>query len=155
MAFWDWAFEPFISGTPGDHNGAAARAFLEEMESMLETRGVAKTVPVALRVVEVLSATLTARALEQAVYTKGVVQQEENDADPKLHPFLEAMAKAMERRRKALSELEDSCARVGKPIEAGLAETLRPLLKRADGVLEDALDYERRKKARKPKNPGS
>ncbi|MDX9972721.1 MAG: hypothetical protein RBU21_07020, partial [FCB group bacterium] len=106
MAFWDWAFDPFVAGTPGDEGGAAARAFLEEMETMLKARGIPKSVPVALRLVEVLSATLTARALELSVYDKGVVQHADDGADPKLHPFLEAMAKAVERRRKARSDLE-------------------------------------------------
>jgi hypothetical protein len=58
------------------------------------------------------------------------------------------MAKAMERRRKALSELEESFSPGGKPQEVGLADALRPLLKRADGVLDEALEYERKKQAR-------
>jgi hypothetical protein len=35
------------------------------------------------------------------------------------------------------------------PKEIGLADALRPLLKRADGVLDEALEYERKKQARK------
>ncbi|MDX9975522.1 MAG: hypothetical protein RBU21_21225, partial [FCB group bacterium] len=108
----------------------------------------------ALRLVEVLSATLTARALEQSVYDKGVVQHADDGADPKLHPFLEAMAKAMERRRKALSELEDSCACAGKPAEFNLADSLRPLLKRTEGILEECLEPARKSTARRTaRNP--
>lgn len=154
MIFWDWAFNPFVSGTPGDDDGTAARAYLAEMEAMLKERGIPKSVPVALRLVEVLSATLTARALEQAVYDKGVVQGGTDEVDPKLHPLVEAMAKAMERRRKALSELEESCACAGKPAEFNLPDALRPLLKRTEGVLEDALEFERKRTSRKTSQAG-
>jgi len=151
MTFWDWVFAPFLAGTPGDPDGSAARAFLGEMEELLTACGVAKTPLVALRVVEVLSATLTGRALEEPLYAEGIVQgplsAEKAQTRPSLHPFLEASAKVLDRRRKALTELEDACTRTGgAPMEIGLADEMKPILKKAEGVLEEVLAYKPRKR---------
>ena len=49
------------------------------------------------------------------------------------------VGKAQERLRKALKEFEDSTALEPESSGSGLANLLRPLLKNADGVLEEAL----------------
>jgi hypothetical protein len=67
------------------------------------------------------------------------------DVDEKNHgeqAQWEALGKAQERLRKAVKELEEYYARTGSPIEIGLADLMKPVLKRAEGVLEDALEFE-------------
>ena len=44
--------------------------------------------------------------------------------------------------RKAMKDLEDCCAKAGTPITPGIAESFKPMLKRAAGVMDDALRYE-------------
>ncbi len=50
----------------------------------------------------------------------------------------EAVGKARERMRKAMKELEDFCDRAGKPIEEGLADTVKPIMKKTEGLAEKA-----------------
>lgn len=145
MSFGEWLFGPFLNGTPGDEDGQAARTFLAEMDSVLASRGVTESALLALRLEEVLSATMTVRALEEAVHGKGVVLCEEGEERSTLNPFLEPLCKAHERRRKALTELEETCGAAANPVPTNLADFMKPILKRAEGVLEESLVPGRRK----------
>ncbi len=144
MSLWQMLTDPFLHGTPDDPGGVRARAALSALEALLDRCGVERTAPVAVRAVEVLSTLLIVCRIEEALVDAGVLRVEADDAGARtsLHELLEPLAKWHERRRKALRELEDVCARSGTPLDAGLADTLKPLLRQADGVLEDALRFE-------------
>jgi len=68
----------------------------------------------------------------------------------------DVVGKAYERLRKAMRELDDFYVREGKPGNAGIADAMRPLFKKADGVLKEALATQaskgkKQKRTRKPK----
>lgn len=67
----------------------------------------------------------------------------------KLDPgAIEAVGKARDRLRKATKEFEDMVADAGPPPELSFADSMKPILERADGVLEEAMAFETRKKKR-------
>ncbi|MEA3364875.1 MAG: hypothetical protein U9Q79_04465, partial [Candidatus Hydrogenedentes bacterium] len=66
-----------------------------------------------------------------------------------VHPMVEKATKARERVRKALQELEEACKTTAAAGGSGaLAEEAAPLLRLGDGVLDDALAFEKRKQKR-------
>lgn len=129
-------------------------------ESVLEDRDIEPTPFVVLRLHDVITQYRLARRIEAAVFAEGIVntpQPEPNSAtkpdtngtkrrpavkDTGLHPGLDALTKAWDRVRKALHDLEAACA----PDKGGripsLADVAAPLLERADGVIEQALEAE-------------
>ena len=107
--------------------------FVAEMSQLLAACGVAPTPTVVLRVHDVATTLTIALALEDPLL-EGLAAGEEMPASA-----VESAAKARERWRKAMKELEDSCARAGSPIDQGLPDEVCPLLRKADGVLEAAL----------------
>lgn len=144
---------------------AVVEALCREMTSLLEDRGVEMTPLAALRVEDVLVGHLTVRALAAVLRRDGVtlelpVRTREKDpadsgsAPPPakslvVHPAVEALGKAQERLRKAMNELEETCARAGAPMAKGLGSRMKPILKQAEGVLEDALEYAEAERERK------
>lgn len=141
-------FAPYLEGMHGDAGGILARAFLQECHTWLSRHGIDPTPSVALRLVEVLSLTLTSRSLEQTLSLEHVVTPPPHDAPSPTgrstpHPLLETLAKAQERLRKALKELDECLPRGSTAGETGLADELRPLLMQSQGILEDALVHGR------------
>ena len=64
--------------------------------------------------------------------------------------LIETMGKAAERWRIAVKDLENYLVKTGAPAQIALADVMKPILKRAEGVLEDALAFEAaRQKKRK------
>lgn len=59
-------------------------------------------------------------------------------------PTLEALGKARERYRNAMKELMKEA---GESETGGLADIMMPILEEAEGVLEDAIEFEARKKS--------
>jgi hypothetical protein len=93
-----------------------------------------------LRLEDVLSSYLVVRRLQQAVWLTETEEHESGRAGvAAIAAAAESLAKARERLRKAMKELEDLCAKTGTPIDVGLADRVQPLLERTKGVLEDAL----------------
>lgn len=139
-------FAPYLEGMHGDDGGTLARALVEECLGAFARRGLDVTPSLALRLVEVLSLTLTSRRLEQTLSLEQVVAPPPHDgaaptARSTPHPLLETLAKTQERLRKALKELDECLPRGGASVEVGIADELRPLLMQSHGVLDDALAY--------------
>jgi len=63
-------------------------------------------------------------------------------------PAVEAVGKARDRLRKATKEFEDMLGDAGRAAERSFADSMKPILERAGGVLEDAIEFEARKKKR-------
>jgi len=107
--------------------------FVAEMSQLLAVCGVAPTPTIVLRVHDVATTLTIALAIEDPLL-EGLA------AGGEMPPSaVESAAKARERWRKAMKELEESCARAGSPIDQGLPDEVRPLLRKAEGVLEAAL----------------
>jgi len=141
-------------------------------ETLLESRSVAPSPFVVLRMHDVITQYRVARSIERAVFAEGVVRDHapeggaQNGADTGaaengrkrnaaakqkadavvLHPSIEPLAKAWDRMRKALHDLEAVCGPETNGHVPSLADLATPLLKRADGVLEEAVAAEEDRK---------
>ncbi len=118
-------------------------AFMEALRSGIRevcaANGASFTPLLALRIEDLVLASL---ALRRVLDGFAVQDTELTPADHEL------LNKAIERRRKAVREIEDACQRAGTPLEQGLADEMAPLIAKADGVLEDALAFEQHKHAK-------
>ncbi len=146
------------------------------LEELFASRGVDVTPTVSLRAMEVITWAYIAREIQGTVSSDGVTVQEEQkeqkkrkkeegasggtDADAatttaekkktdwRLHPAVEALAKTWERLRKAMKELEDTCKNAGTPVNKGLPDIVKPLLEKTEGILEEALEHEKKRRAK-------
>jgi hypothetical protein len=114
-----------------------AHAFTEALRAHLDGHGVAPSPLVVARAADVQASLVDLVRIEDAHALEACGAGEATAKDAVARA--EAAGKARERLRKAMKELEDSCAKAGTPIEKGLADRMRPLLKRAEGVLEESL----------------
>ena len=124
---------------------------LEEALAPHLAAGPGRLPALALRAEELVVAWLTARRMEDVLRNEGVcrMQQENAKLFKEVHPVVEKAMKARERVRKALQELEDACKTTAAAGGSGaLSEEAEPLLRLGDGVLEDAVDFEKRKQKR-------
>ena len=67
--------------------------------------------------------------------------------------LIETLGKTTERWRRAVKDLEDYLMKTGAPAQISLPDLMKPIIKQAEGVLEDALEFEARKQ-KKRKNSG-
>ena len=137
-------------------------------ETLLESRGVDPSPFVVLRMHDVITQYRVARSIEREVFTQGVVSApgsvcrdehgQENGrkgsngvehaaASVSLHAGVEPLAKAWDRTRKALNELESVCGAPTDGHTPSLADLAAPILERADGVLEEAVAAENERRA--------
>ena len=123
---------------------------VEGIEAMAQERGLPVTPVVLLRAQDVLVHYLVARRLDEALASEGVTVSSQKDGKitTALHPCVEALGKARERLRKTMKELEDMFGLAHGPANQGLPDIMKPIVKRAEGVLEDALEFEQRKRGR-------
>lgn len=121
-----------------------AEAWRAGMNDTYERHGVERTPLLILREEDVLMSFLTVRRMEESIAAarNEKASEETRAGQPTIAAQIEAAGKARERMRKAVKELEESCARAGTPIAVGIADTVRPLLKRSQGVIEDAVAFE-------------
>ena len=128
-----------------------ARRFAEAMLTLFEEAGVAPSPLIMLRVDDVLSSYLVARRLEEALWQADAEETETGRGRAaSFAAAAEPLAKARERLRKAMKELEDLCTKAGTPIDAGLAAHVAPLLEKTRGVLEAALRREQENRRQAP-----
>ena len=114
-----------------------SRAFITLL-SALDLDGVPT---VLARMYEVLVAFIIAFRIDEELWAQGVMLQEKDKngqftGKKYLNPLVEQSAKAHERLRKAMKELEDTCAKAGKPINEGLPDKVRDLMKKAELAIE-------------------
>ena len=121
---------------PEEH--AVHAAFVRAMAEELAARGVRWTPLVALRLDNVSVAYLMVRRTERGLEPDA---GDEPAARDRL-AAVEQSGKARERMAKMIKELEDACAKAGTPIDTCLADRMQPLLRRTEGVIEDALQFE-------------
>jgi len=126
------------------------RAFARDMAGLFAGHGVAHSPLLILQVADVCESYLLVRRFEDAIHEDGLFPQKKREPEGPLgniSPAVEPLGKARDRWRKAVKDLEDACARAGTPIDKGLADALKPIVRQADGVLEDALAFEAAKEA--------
>jgi hypothetical protein len=140
--------------------GLDTDGFRERVVAFLEERGVPTNHPtVEVRIADVTTWWRVVRDFEKTVQKDGVTlarkplpagsgDKATPPADWKPHPAVEAMAKAWERLRRAVKELEDMCGQTVAPAPTDLGSEMKPLIEQTRGVLEDALEFERKKRER-------
>ncbi len=111
------------------------RRFIRGMEPVLAERGVAHTPLLALRVHDVLVSYVLVRRLEAGLFPGTTAEHGDERA---VAAVVEAVSRARERMRKAMKELEDACTKAGTPIDTGLADVVKPLLRATAGLAEEA-----------------
>lgn len=68
--------------------------------------------------------------------------------------LVEALGRVAQRWRTAVKDLEEFLEKTGSPAQMSLPDRMRPIIKQAEGVLEDAIEFESRKQ-KKGKSPES
>lgn len=135
-----------------EEESKTARVFLTAMAHFFEQHGVVVTPFVVLRTEGLLADTVVARRIESVFRERPNLLAPGKDGAPEcasnVIPAVETAGKLRERSRKTMKELEETCEKAGTSIDKGLAGKMLPVLKRAEGVLEDALGFEEKKQRR-------
>jgi hypothetical protein len=89
---------------------------------------------------------LIGQRLLERVQLHGVMI-DRKDSTPIMNPALEAWAKSQERLRKVMKELMQQYHRENGDGPVNIAKMMTPILKECEGILEDAMEFEARKKS--------
>ncbi|NIA13263.1 MAG: hypothetical protein GWP08_04225 [Nitrospiraceae bacterium] len=131
---------------------SVAACLWDAIVDMFCRRGVEQTPIVLLRGDDVVASFLVVRRLERRLVRNDGdcdALEEKKPARNMELQLVEALGRARERLRKAMKELEDSCGKAGTPNEVCIQDQMKPILKKAEGILEDALEFEARKQRRR------
>jgi len=104
------------------------RRFVKSLEGHCTALGVAWTPLLGVRLRDIAVCHLLVLRVEDAL-----LQEDADTVDPKGSlptVVAEAIGKAQERTRKAMKELEEYCVKAGTPIDQGLADMMRPIIRR-------------------------
>ena len=97
---------------------------------------------------EIVCLRITAWRLERTLWADGLFPaRKEGGVTGPVHPGLDALAKTRERYRKAMKEFLDRFEEAEGAPDGGLTEAVARVLKKGEGVLEDAMEFEARKKS--------
>jgi len=107
------------------------RKFVRDVERLLRERGVAENLLLALRVDDLVVSWLLARRIEGGL---ALEPEDGAAATPAITSAqADAIGKNRERLRKSVKDLEDYCARAGTPIDTGLADAMKPVIRQVQG----------------------
>ena len=143
-------FKTLSAGAPwmSDGDRTAHRRMLTALRRFVHRMGVKETPLLALHAADLTATALLVGRMERelAGFAAGAGETMPNhdtrETDARLRALIalaDAIGKTRERMRKAMKELEDYCTRAGTPIDAGIADIMKPIVKKADGVLEEIL----------------
>jgi hypothetical protein len=107
--------------------------FMRDMMALFEAGGVAISPLIALRLQDVYAHFRMVQMLEARL---AAAECAEAVVDKDLLTLVEAVAKARERLRKSVNELEDCGGKAGAPLEGGIADVLMPLFEQYGDVLD-------------------
>jgi len=109
--------------------------FMVLIRRLFKARGIQDTPLIALRAIDVGIHCLLVRRLE-LVLTPTVKENGEITLDIS-GAMADHIGKTRERLRKAIRELEDACARLGSPVDVGIADQLLPLVRETRDLLQN------------------
>ncbi len=141
-------FKTLSAGAPwmSDEDRATHQRMLTALRRFFHRMGVKETPLLALHAADLTATALLVARMERelAGFAAGETtpNQDTREADARLRALIalaDAIGKARERMRKAMKELEDYCTHAGTPIDAGIADIMKPIVKKADGVIEETL----------------
>ncbi|HOZ48071.1 MAG TPA: hypothetical protein PLO37_21050 [Candidatus Hydrogenedentes bacterium] len=133
-----------------DAERALAEALVGDFAELFGQCGVAETASLKMRTEDVIVSYLHVRRVEHLLAPSVVEAATATTANEER--VIDAAGRARERLRKAMKELEDYCTRAGAPIDQGIAGLMKPILKKAEGVIEDALAFEQKKERKRSKS---
>jgi len=121
-----------------DSERELAKDTVRRLRRLFKSRGVTETPLIALRVDDLCASLLLAQRAEDAL-----VRLPTLDPDPskvvgeRAAAAIESAGRARERLRKAMKELEQACAKMGTPVDIGIADRMKPIMRKAAGVIEE------------------
>ncbi len=111
------------------------KKFVAAIARLFSGYGVEETPLLTLRVGDVAIHHLLVRRLEKGLAP--VVDNQGERVAELSGALADQIGKGRERLRKAVRELEDACARLGRPIDVGLADRMLPLVRKTQDLLHD------------------
>jgi len=136
-----------------DDERAVAAAFIRDFVGVFGRCGVDTTATLKIRTDDVIVSYLHVCRIE-AKLGVSVMADGEGTAAPTVDEerVIDVAGRARELLRKAMKDREDYCTRAGAPINRGIASLMKPILKKAEGVMEEALAFEERKRRKRSKS---
>ncbi len=132
---------PFTRPWLSEHEAERSAKRYEALSDWVERRGAEETPAVGMLKEDLVMNDLLLLRLEEQLWTwKEPATDDKKTGRDKELALLEAYGRWQDRRRRAMNEFEDQIARTGTPLGGGLADQLKPLLKKTEGVLDDAID---------------
>ncbi len=109
------------------------KRFIAQVRRMFDARGVGESPLLTLRVSDVGIHWLLVLRLERGLMS----EQDGPDADAAVlsGALADQIGKARERMRKSIRDLEDACARLGTPIDVGVADRMLPMVRKTKDLL--------------------
>ena len=121
-----------------DEERLAMKRFMASVRRLFKARNVQESPLLTLRVVDVGVHYLLARRLETALSPR---VDDEGAAVLEISGALaDQIGKTRERLRKAIRELEDACARLGAPVDVGIADEVAPMARATRDLLHGQAD---------------
>lgn len=108
------------------------RRVIYRIRRIMKNCGVEETLLLIFRIEDVAIAHLLVRRLEEKLNAPSA---ENNEKPIAFSALVDAINKARERLNKAMQHLEDYCQKAGTPIDGGIADTLKPIIKKAERIL--------------------
>lgn len=132
------------------------REYVAQMCRFLEDRQIEQTPLLLIQMQDVLAQLLVSRQIDGALNSGGALGtklQAAGDGRSRALTLVEAAGKSRERLRRAMKDLSDATKTAGSPAHQSLAEVMKPILKKAQGALEEALGQDARKKTKRRARP--
>ena len=123
-----------------------AEAYLRNLNAELKERQIVETPRILLLADQVLASYLVVRLIEQRLWSCSPPKDDEEPGTVKACQLMpieasgKASSTARERHRKSIRDIEEACAK-GTARPLGIADRMKPVFKKAEGVLEEILAH--------------
>lgn len=117
-------------------------SFVDEIQSFLSEKSVKPTPFLRLRVEWLATLVVLRNRNEAGLADVKLKKPADPDSAKTMSILLDNLFKLWERMQKVMNEIEDYCAKAGTPIDKGLADKVKPLLQRTEGIIESLLARE-------------
>lgn len=126
---------PWLLPTENERYGR----FHDDVDQLLTDRDVVVTPLIAGRVEEIAILDILIQRLLGILKTLVPADQTVEKVNRDIIACIETLLRALEKWRKAMNELEEGCAKAGTPIDLGIADKVKPMLRQTQGVMGKAL----------------
>ena len=126
----EWC-EPWMT----DEEKRVMKKQMAAMRRLFIKGGVPESPFISMRAIDIGIHHLMVRRLEAKLETDNAPA----DSAPNCAQLVEQIGKTRERMRKSMRELEEACARLGKPVQIGIAEQLLPLVRKTKHLLKNGV----------------